>query len=149
VPVCSPISCSSESHSSNASCASLFLLFLKQQHYLSFTLGETAYIIIIIIIIHHEVGTNRRVLLSFKRHFTDLANRLRPFGQQFIFGILLLINLFTCGSQFDLYLYNCWSTGFFYLLQNLFIPFLLNNCVCPSVLLQYLISINDSFLLSN
>jgi len=111
VPVCSPISCSSESHSSNASCASLFLLFLKQQHYLSFTLGETAYIIIIIIIIHHEVGTNRRVLLSFKRHFTDLANRLRPFGQQFIFGILLLINLFTCGSQFDLYLYNCWSTG--------------------------------------
>ena len=85
MPCCSPISCSSERHRSNASCASLFFLVPKAATLLLVHTGRDS--------IHHH-------------------HRSRG-GQQFsiIFGILLLLILFTCGSIFDLYLYNFWSTS--------------------------------------
>jgi hypothetical protein len=61
-----------------------FLLFLKHQHCFSFTLGQTAYIIIMII--RHEVGTNRPVFTCLKDSsqifqivFVHLVNNLSLF----------------------------------------------------------------------
>jgi hypothetical protein len=72
------------------------------------------HIIIIIIIIRHGLGLYRPVSASPNSLlFNGLPSHLRPFGLQFntIFGIMLLLMLVTCRSQFDLYHLSFSSTG--------------------------------------
>ena len=68
---------------------------------------------IIIIVIRHELGLDRPVSASSNSLVKGLPSRLRPFAKKFniIFVVLFLFILFTCRSQFDLYLLSFSSTG--------------------------------------
>ena len=67
----------------------------------------------IIVIIRHALGPERPVTVSSDSFFKGRPCRLRPFVLQFniIFGILLLLILVTCCSQFDLYLLGLSPAG--------------------------------------
>ena len=67
--------------------------------------------IFIVTIIHHQLGLDKPVAASSNSLFKGIPSRLRPFGLHFsiIFGILVF-NLVTCRSQFDLNLFSFSST---------------------------------------
>jgi hypothetical protein len=88
------------------------------------------FIFISIITIHHELGLSSPVSVSSNSLFRGLPSRLCAFDLQvsIIFGILLLIILVTCCSQFDLYLRSFLVNWFYFqLFQTSFIPFVVKS----------------------
>jgi hypothetical protein len=85
----------------------------------------------IVVTIRHQLGLNRPFAASSNNLFKVFRSHLHPFDLQFsiIFGILLLLILGTCRSQFDLHLLSFSAGSTFNYSKNFFNPFVVSKGV--------------------